>query len=189
VKLKTILTPVAPTIKKQFLKILPLETLSRYPIFEGVVLPESYPIFTDEFQEGERFFYFLSKYRNKKLLFRERGIGSIYSGDFSRDMPMEISGDNLVPSPVVEGKMLDFSIQEDGEYVILESSVPTSLLEAYNFPHSVLASSETSVNIVEIKPNSVLGRFGQDIASVSFSQIRDYLLSDPVFIENIRSRL
>lgn len=188
-KLKIILTPVAPTIKKQFLKILPLETLSSFPIFGGATIPESYPIFTDEFQEGERFFYFLSKYRNRELIFKEKGIGSICAGDFSRDMPIEISNGHLPPSSVIEGKMLDFSIQEDGEYVILESSVPVSLLEAYSFPHSVLASSENSLNIVEIKPNSLLGRFGQDIASVSMEEIRNYLLSDSVFIEQIRSRL
>lgn len=168
---------------------MPIAAVSNLPIFEDVVIPESYPIFTDEFQEGERFFYVLSKYRGKQLLFRETGIGSICAGDFCRDLPMELSNEMIPPCSVIEGKLLDFAVQEEGEYVILESSVPASLLEAYDFPYSVLASSENSLNVVEMKPNSVLGRFGQDIASVSISDIRDYLLSDPVFIDQIRSRL
>lgn len=183
------MTPVSPTIRKQFLQILPIETLSTYPLFRDVVIPESYPIFTDEFQEGEKFFYFLSKYRNEELLFRERGLGSISNGEFSRDLPIEISNANLNPSLVISGKSLDFSIQEDGEYVVLESSVPTSLLEVYSSPNSVLVSSENSLNVVEIQPNSLLGRFGQDIASISMEQIRNYLISDSVFIDEIRSRI
>lgn len=186
-QLKAIITSVIPTINKRLLRIQPSEPISSLPFFEGLVLPESYPNFTDEFQEAEKFFYILSKYRHKQLLFREKGIGSIVGGNFSRDTPTGIGLDQL--NPPVDNKLLDFSLQEDGEYVVLESTFPASFLEAYEFPHSVLASSEGSINIVEIQPNSLLGRFGQDIASVSIDSIRDHLLNDPVFIQQIRDNL
>ena len=69
-------------------------------------------------------------------------------------------------------------------YLALSTYLPTEYIELCASPHSALCTTETfSPTPVEIQPNSVLGRNGGDLESLSTDELRtilDYTIPDPV---------
>lgn len=167
---------------------MPLETIINKPIFDNSVQPESYPNFKDEIGEFEYFFYYLTKFKGKTVVMQEKGIGYLYGDDFVRDKVIAIGNEGTMQSPTKD-KLLEFTIDESDEYIVLRSTFPDNFLECYSIPHSVVTSSEDSLNILEMPPNTLLGRFEQDIAPISMASIVSYLLEDKTFIEMMRIKL
>ena len=136
--------------------------------------------FDEAFGEDTACFYVLEKYNNSSLLYYERGLGYVESGNLVRDIPLAQGLDPTQLEPPSTVRPL-FECDSD-ELLVATAKFPTSYLEALLSPHSVLTSTDEIPQITVMPSGSILGRLDGNIEAIEAIE-----LAESTFLKNTLS--
>lgn len=137
-----------------------------------------------------KFFYLAQQFKYNKVFKYEVGIGYLeqHDGKFvlKRSQPLYFSENDGVPNPVT-GAPRPFLCQHD-EYVAVTTYIPRSYLELLTDDNCIITSVAPHVpSITYISPNSLVGRFSDNIESVPVSKIKDIPIFNQSIIDTLTS--
>lgn len=133
--------------------------------------------FKNIFGLNTNFYYVIESISNNAVSFFERGVGYAYEQDnkifLKRHSPFVHGKNQLECVPCRDGVPHPFMCCGNGCRTMIYSSIPQSYLECFVVDHAILTSSEQFLpNPVQLKNDSLLGRFDGDIESVPFDDNR-----------------
>lgn len=125
-----------------------------------------------EYDEDNYFIYIAEKHNEKEVVFVEKGIGQYKEGKIKRKQAL-CSGNNS-ENLALTNRLYNFTTNE-GEFLVVFSSVPENYAEALMTPHSVISSNEQTIQITQLPPNSILGRKDNSVEALVSSELTDII--------------
>jgi hypothetical protein len=132
--------------------------------------------FSKNFDENDSFFYYIEAIKNERIVYYERGVGSIYLKDgrtfLNRHSPFAHGENANRLVPVKDGIGFPFNYYDDTK-LVLYSTMPHSFFECLILDHSIIGCSDPCrPQPIQLKENSFLSRLDGDIESVDFEDDR-----------------
>lgn len=123
------------------------------------------------------FFYIIESISNEAVNFFERGVGYIYEQNnkiyLKRQIPLVSGKNRLELNPVQDGIPFPFRCCDNDCKSIIYSTIPPSYIECLPTDNCVITSSLPLLpQPLRVDNNSFLGRFDNDLESVSFEDVR-----------------
>ena len=172
---------VKQTQNKPELELLGFNSLREYPKFRDADFTQA-KTFAPNYSEDSKVFYVIEKHNESELIAYERGVGYVKNEKgksvLVRELPIAFGPSREDTRPA--NRFQDFT-EGYKECVIAYSTFPSSALEALIFPHSVLNSADSHLQVTALPKDSFLGRRDGNIEAVTTDELQEW----PSFISSI----
>lgn len=172
--------PIVPLISPTDLELRPIKEINEFGPFSDFDI-EGLPTFQETFNDDSVVFYQLRKYNFERLVYIERGTGHVKGDNFVREH-VNARGPDLLELRYTENTAPKKIHLAPDECIVLLSDAPNDYKDALRVPNSVISSSEHSVQLTQLPPNSLFGRLNDGVEAVTFEELEN----NPAFCSMIR---